>query len=149
MTRSDITTTLANPLPRINLANGRSMPADRCKVPGRDSEIWTTERFVVDSKSVDSKSPMHSFELRTSSTLPRCSRVTSKPEVTPGQKSAWGKSPLISSHPVSAPPDQAQGLTRISSAFADDTLGIVETAAALAKSELPRVRFTLPHSTMG
>src|SRR5260370_30083729 len=119
------------------------------KCPGRDSEIWTTERFVVDSKSVDSKSPMHSFELRTSSTLPRCSRVTSKPEVTPGQKSAWGKSRLMSSKPVSGPRDEAQGFTRISSAFADDTLGIVETAAALAKSELPRVRFTLPHSTMG
>src|SRR5580704_1894363 len=29
------------------------------------------------ASSVDSKSPMHSFELRTSSALPRCSRVTS------------------------------------------------------------------------
>lgn len=33
--------------------------------------------------------------------------------------------------PVSGPRDEAQGFTRISSAFADDTLGIVETAAAL------------------
>src|SRR3984885_547770 len=41
------------------------------KCPGCNSEIWTTEH---------SKSPMRSFELRTSSTLPHCSRVTSKPE---------------------------------------------------------------------
>jgi hypothetical protein len=31
-------------------------------------------------------SPMHSFELRTSSTLPRCSRVTSNPEVEPQKR---------------------------------------------------------------
>src|ERR1017187_8311882 len=51
------------------------------KCPGRDSEIWTTE-----PSSVDSKSPMHSFELRTSSTPPRCSRVTSNPEVEPQKR---------------------------------------------------------------
>src|SRR5258708_9389374 len=48
----------------------------------------------IDSKSVDSKSPMHSFDLRTSSTLPRCTRVTSNPEVEPqkrdGQNQASG-----------------------------------------------------------
>jgi hypothetical protein len=38
------------------------------------------------SAGTDSKSPMHSFELRTSSTLPRCSRVTSHPEVMPRNK---------------------------------------------------------------
>jgi hypothetical protein len=35
------------------------------------------------ASSVDSRSPMHPFEIRTSSTLPRCSRVTSNPEVEP------------------------------------------------------------------
>jgi hypothetical protein len=44
MTRSDMTTTIANQLPRINLANGGSMLVDRGKCPGRDSEIWTIER---------------------------------------------------------------------------------------------------------
>jgi len=45
-----MTTTLANQLPQINLANGgpnqfgkRRIDAKR---PGRDSEIWTTERFL-------------------------------------------------------------------------------------------------------
>jgi hypothetical protein len=44
-------TTLANQLPRINLANGGAMQR-----PGPASEIWTTERFLADLKSVDLKS---------------------------------------------------------------------------------------------
>src|SRR6266849_6119159 len=41
--RSDMKTTLANQRPRINLASGGSMIYAKC--PGRDSDIWTTERF--------------------------------------------------------------------------------------------------------
>src|SRR5437660_11476789 len=52
------------------------MLADRCKVP----RSRTLKSGQQNASSVDSKSPMHSFELRTSSTLPRCSRVTSNPE---------------------------------------------------------------------
>jgi hypothetical protein len=79
-----MTTTLAKPASPNQFADGGSMIGAKC--PGRDSEIWTTERFVADSKSVDSKLPMHSFELRTSSTLLRCSQVTSNPEVEPQKR---------------------------------------------------------------
>jgi len=51
------------------------MPADRGKVP----KVVTLKSGQQNASSVDAKSPMHSFELRTSSTLPRCSRVTSNP----------------------------------------------------------------------
>src|SRR5260370_38404891 len=44
-----MTTTLANQLPRINLANGRI----DAKRPGRDSEIWTTAGlFAFNSRIV-------------------------------------------------------------------------------------------------
>src|SRR5437667_5152034 len=55
---------------------------DRCKVP----RSWTLKSGQQNASSVDSKSPMHSFELRTSSPLPRCSRVTSNPEVKPQKR---------------------------------------------------------------
>jgi hypothetical protein len=41
---SDIMGTVANQQPRINLANSGPMIEAEC--PGRDSEIWTTERFL-------------------------------------------------------------------------------------------------------
>src|SRR5882724_2257961 len=42
--RSDMTTTVANQQLGINLANGGAMIDAKC--PGRDSKIWTTERFL-------------------------------------------------------------------------------------------------------
>src|SRR5262249_3383714 len=66
-----MTTTVANQQPRINLANGGSM---------QSAQVVTLKSGQQNASSVDSKSPMHSFELRTSSTLPRCSRVASNPE---------------------------------------------------------------------
>src|ERR1039458_10093786 len=57
-----MTTTLANQLPRINLANGGSM---------QSAQVVTLKPGQQNASSVDSKSPMHSFELRTSSTLLR------------------------------------------------------------------------------
>src|ERR1700675_1060701 len=71
--RSDMTTTLANQLPRINLANGGSM---------QSAQVVTLKSGQQNASSVDAKSPMLSLELRTSSTLPRCSRVvlTSNPD---------------------------------------------------------------------
>src|SRR5258708_13681207 len=72
MERSDMKTTLANQLPRINLANGGSM---------QSAQVVTLKSGQKNASSVDSKSPIHSFKVRTSSTLPRCSRVTSNPEV--------------------------------------------------------------------
>src|SRR5258707_8507827 len=62
-----MTTTLANQLPRINLANGGSM---------QSAQVVTLKSGQQNASSVASKSPTHSFELRTSSTLPRCYRVT-------------------------------------------------------------------------
>src|ERR1700726_1016790 len=56
-----MTTTLANQPPRINLANGGSMQSAR---------VVTLTSGQQNASSVDSKSPIHSFELRTSSTLP-------------------------------------------------------------------------------
>jgi len=47
----------------------------------QSAQVVTLKSGQQNASSVDSKSPMHSFELRTSSTLPLCSRVTSKPEV--------------------------------------------------------------------
>src|SRR6266705_2730804 len=67
-----MTTTVANQQPRINLANGGSM---------QSAQVVTLKSGQQNASSVDSKSPMHSFELRTSSTLPRCSRATGNPEV--------------------------------------------------------------------
>ncbi len=52
---------------------------------GHDDDL-TLKSGQQNASSVDSKSPMHSFELRTSSTLPRCSRVTSNPEVEPQKR---------------------------------------------------------------
>ena len=49
-------------------------------------QVVTLKFGQQNASSVDSKSPMHSFELRTSSTLPRCSRVTSNPEVEPQKR---------------------------------------------------------------
>src|SRR5260370_26741962 len=69
-----MTTTVANQLPRINLANGGSM---------QSAQVVTLKSGQQNASSFDSKSPMQSFELRTSSTLPRCPRVTSNPEVEP------------------------------------------------------------------
>src|SRR5258708_26470630 len=43
----------------------------------QSAQVVTLKSGQQNASSVDSKSPMHSFELRTSSTLPRCSRVTS------------------------------------------------------------------------
>jgi hypothetical protein len=43
---SDMTTTVANQQPRINLANRGQCWQIEAKCPGRDSEIWTTERFL-------------------------------------------------------------------------------------------------------
>src|SRR5260370_28064354 len=57
-----MTTTLANQLPRINLANGGSM---------QSAQVVTLKSGQQNASSVDSKSPMHSFELRTSPTLLR------------------------------------------------------------------------------
>src|SRR6266404_4696292 len=48
--------------------------------------------------------------------LPACSRVTSKPEVGPGQKSASRRSLLVSSKPVSGQPVNS-GLSPDTSAF--------------------------------
>src|SRR5438309_11528370 len=48
---------------------GKQRLDDRCKVP----RSRTLKSARQNASSVDSKSPMHSFELRTSSTLPRCS----------------------------------------------------------------------------
>src|SRR5580692_8035501 len=42
----------------------------------QNAQAVTLKSGQPDAFSVDSKSPMHSFEIRTSSTLPRCSRVT-------------------------------------------------------------------------
>src|SRR5580692_10059710 len=67
-----MTTTLANQLPRINLANGGLLNGE----PMQSAQVVTLKSGQQNASSVDSKSPMHSFELRTSSTLPRCSRVT-------------------------------------------------------------------------
>lgn len=64
-----MTTTLASQLPRINLAIDRSM---------QSAQVVTLKSGQQNASSVDSKSPMHSFELRTSSTLPRCSRAIQK-----------------------------------------------------------------------
>src|SRR6267143_6281836 len=72
-----MTTTVANQQPRINLANGGST---------QSAQVVTLKSGQQNASSVDSKSPMHSFELRTSSTLPRCSRVTSNPEVEPQKR---------------------------------------------------------------
>jgi hypothetical protein len=47
----------------------------------QSAQVVTLKSGQQNASSVDSKSPMHSFELRTSSTLSRCSRVTAKPEV--------------------------------------------------------------------
>ena len=57
-----MTTTLANQLPRINLANGGSM---------QSAQVVTLKSGQQNASPVDSKSPMRSFELRTSSTLLR------------------------------------------------------------------------------
>src|SRR5208283_2712379 len=80
-----MTTTLANQLPRINLANGGWM---------QSAQGVTLKSGQQNASPVDAKSPMPSFELRTSSTLPRCFRVTSNPEVEPpkrdGQNQASG-----------------------------------------------------------
>src|ERR1700687_6463828 len=62
-----MTTTLANQLPRINLANGGSM---------QSAQVVTLKSGQQNASSVDSKSPMHSFELRTSSTLARSNGQT-------------------------------------------------------------------------
>src|SRR5882724_7131310 len=64
--------TLANQLPRINLANDGSM---------QSAQVGTLKSGQQNASSVDSKSPMHSFELPTSSTLLHCSRVTGNTEV--------------------------------------------------------------------
>src|SRR5437899_2480962 len=69
-----MTTTLANQLPGINLANGGSM---------QSAQVVTLKSGQQNASSVDSKSPIYSFVLRTSSTPPRCSRVTSYSETTP------------------------------------------------------------------
>src|SRR6266481_8949182 len=55
MERSDMTTTLANQLPRINLANGGSM---------QSAQVVTLKSGQQNPSSVDSKSPMHSLENR-------------------------------------------------------------------------------------
>src|SRR5438270_13867424 len=78
--RSDMTTTVANQQRGINLAN--SGTTERCKVP----RSRTLKSGQQNASSVDSKWPRHSFELRTSSTLPRSSRVTSNPEVEPQKR---------------------------------------------------------------
>src|SRR2546421_11248202 len=68
----------------------RSKPATRNQFGKRRSDgamqsaqVVTLKSGQQNASSVDSKSPMHSFELHTSSTLARCSRVTSNPEVEP------------------------------------------------------------------
>ncbi len=45
------------------------------------AQVVTLKSGQQNASSVDSKSPMHSFELRTSATLRRCSRFTSCPYV--------------------------------------------------------------------
>jgi hypothetical protein len=59
--RSDIMRTLENQLPGINLANGGSM---------QNTQVVTLKSEQQNASPVDSTSPMHSFELRTRSTLP-------------------------------------------------------------------------------
>ena len=46
----------------------------------QSAQVVTLKSGQANASLVDSKSPMHSFELRTSSTPPRCSRVTSNPD---------------------------------------------------------------------
>ena len=69
--------TLANQQRGINLANGGTMINGSMQ----SAQVVTLKSGQQNASSVDSKSPMQSFDLRTSSTLPRCSRVTSNPEV--------------------------------------------------------------------
>jgi hypothetical protein len=47
----------------------------------QSAQVVTLKSGQENASSVDSKSPMHSFEVRTSSTLSRCYRVTGKPEI--------------------------------------------------------------------
>src|SRR3981189_2397217 len=87
MERSDMTTTLANQLPRINLANGESM---------QSAQVAALKSGQQNASSVDSKSPMHSFELRTSSTLLRFA-----PESRAlGSNFTWTYSWLIGNWPI-------------------------------------------------
>ena len=51
-----MTTTVANQQPRINLADGGST---------QSAQVVTLKSGEQNASSVDSKSPMHSFELRT------------------------------------------------------------------------------------
>jgi hypothetical protein len=85
----------SNQLPRINLANGGSM---------QRAQVVTLKSGQQNASSVDAKSPMHSFELRTSSTLLRCSRVTGKPEVISGSRRLWPHIPFACL--VALPPDR-------------------------------------------
>src|SRR5260370_41738283 len=63
----------------------------------QSAPVVTLKSGQQNASSVDSKWPMHSFEFRTSSTLSRRSRVTSKPEGNPHLKLAiMGLEPRIS-----------------------------------------------------
>jgi hypothetical protein len=52
----------------------------------QSAQAVTLKSGQPNASSVDSKSPMHSFDPRTSSTLPRCSRVTCNPELEPQKR---------------------------------------------------------------
>src|SRR5580658_3131177 len=72
-----MTTTLSNQQSRINLANGGLSNRE----PMQNAQVVTLKSGQQNASLADSRSRVHSYEVRTSSTLPRCSRVKSKPEV--------------------------------------------------------------------
>src|SRR2546422_7634140 len=114
-----MTTTLANQLPRINLANGGSM---------QSAQVVTLKSGQQNASSVDSKSPMHALELRTSSTLPRCSRVTGNPEVIRSPVRLVPRNALVLSGPANfRVVGQPEVMARIGSAGITSGLPVTRT----------------------
>src|SRR5580704_12719177 len=88
-----MTTTLANQLPRINLANGGLLNGE----PMQSAQVVTLKSGQQNASSVDSKSPMHLFEPPTSSTLRRCGLIGWRPAGRGGGAGAAARFPFAGS----------------------------------------------------